>query len=707
MARLTRRSAEAQESVPNQAENVPDVSIARTFLGVLNGLHLPQNEWFIIPNKTMNCTTYPVYESGRVLSKMIGIDGAAFVEALFQGKSGKQSKEAFLVEQFRVMVHTHRGAVTFINFCPSATFFPNAPLQPVPDFSQDAIAAAKGALLSAEDDASIQTIVHDFVRNLESSARQFKWHLCVLRQTIEGVTGWQVDENVCEDYERFVAHTPKDMRSSLAITDIDTDSDTDTGSSTADDLGQEQTICQFIEKCSDGNDSSPLTINNSTTEDQPNLSGTMRLLTYESADESSTSSNESVGRRTVKAVKTPFRRLLREKFPHKSNETVKQLNNNSNLEWKQIQKRFSKKKYIADSSVHVRALLHAVSSQDPLRAAQIINFIVESDLCLQATTRDELQHIFGRLDTSSIDTKIVNCLSEFKTALHSNGTRPKADQQAIDALITAVLYSADVKVAQKIRERIGISYAASQKASDRVKLSGVDKKLHYHHYSRSIRKDNKRKASLKYVQKWCHDDEFGRVAKVDTGEFKFVHIKDKNGVIDKHPVRRWIDAATQDDLYSAWNVSEFAADFKKDHPDLRTIGKTVFWENVCRCCRFGKKDMCSDQIMSGLEEARDAMEKALNDSELWKAILSCQCKYHMDEQKRAPIVKCVVILTARMKMHAKQTFNSLNVQNYPTVVMIAIVMLKVLVMMIAVGVVLGNMQMIAGLVNFCANKVNP
>ena len=45
------------------------------------------------------------------------------------------------------------------------------------------------------------------------------------------------------------------------------------------------------------------------------------------------------------------------------------------------------------------------------------------------------------------------------------------------------------------------------------------------------------------------------------------------------------------------------------------------------------------QIMSRLEESREALEKALKDIELWSRIVSCQCEYHRIEWLRGPIAQ--------------------------------------------------------------------
>ena len=65
---------EALDVAPSQA----DSQVTCDFIFALNGLHQPQNEWFIVPSKKIDCSTHQQYISARLLSSMIDVDGAAF-----------------------------------------------------------------------------------------------------------------------------------------------------------------------------------------------------------------------------------------------------------------------------------------------------------------------------------------------------------------------------------------------------------------------------------------------------------------------------------------------------------------------------------------------------------------------------------------------------------------------------------------------------
>ena len=105
------------------------------------------------------------------------------------------------------------------------------------------------------------------------------------------------------------------------------------------------------------------------------------------------------------------------------------------------------------------------------------------------------------------------------------------------------------------------------------------------------------------------------MSEVNTGNFNFYRVKNDWGHVEEHWYRRWIDCATEDAVYSKWTVSHESARSKRKILQLITIDKTIFWKLFCPCCRFGTNNQYSDQIMSGFEEARSALEKVLQDDE--------------------------------------------------------------------------------------------
>jgi hypothetical protein len=96
-----------------------------------------------------------------------------------------------------------------------------------------------------------------------------------------------------------------------------------------------------------------------------------------------------------------------------------------------------------------------------------------------------------------------------------------------------------------------------------------------------------------------------------------------------------MNAQNQMQVYNMWLKLSYFKQFKRDYMEKETHQKTgfkVFWRNVCDCCRFGKRDMCSDLIMSGLEEASRGIENATkSDVRLLEQIRACKCAYHRNK----------------------------------------------------------------------------
>ena len=395
-------------------------------------------------------------------------------------------------------------------------------------------------------------------------------------------------------------------------------------SPTAEASGEEQTSSQFFSRV----------INNSTTVEEDSF------VIFSVGEDANPS--------------TPLRSMLKLKYPRKSQQTVDNLNAGTELKWKEEENctQYSKQSLVRSCASDVNAILHTASTQDPRRAAQILKHIVENNPLLQNAIVEELSEFSKKkknkkvlqkigesinVYTSELDAIIVNNINAFSNTLHSNGTRLKSDQEAINTVHTAVMYKAEDSIMKRIIQRIHIPKAAVDKALTRMRQHDTDIKLHYKHGSRKIRKDEKRIASLKYVRGFCHNNNWDRSTKVDTGEYRLVNSTDENGNIVKCMVRRWEDLPTRSAVYSKWHNSEQAKQFAVECK-LNPICKTIFWKNVCPCCRFGTKDMCSDQVMTGLEESRAAFEKALRDPNLSKDAFLCKCPYHEKEKERNPFV---------------------------------------------------------------------
>ncbi len=136
------------------------------------------DDWVLVPFQDMqderNISEYGNYvNSDCVLSKWIGVDGNLFQQCLFEEKSRKTSRAAYLKEEFGLHAVTVRGKLTLIYFGkrnPNPTFGSYNLLLGQPSFSAGPVKAAKNAL-ARQDCELTKEIVHNFIRDLKESSR--------------------------------------------------------------------------------------------------------------------------------------------------------------------------------------------------------------------------------------------------------------------------------------------------------------------------------------------------------------------------------------------------------------------------------------------------------------------------------------------------------------------------------------------------------
>jgi hypothetical protein len=278
--------------------------------------------------------------------------------------------------------------------------------------------------------------------------------------------------------------------------------------------------------------------------------------------------------------------------------------------------------------------LHTVSGQNPIRASQFLLALLtelEEENIETTAIKDYARRVLGEPD-ENLDKKIVESIISFKKRMTgSKGTRPTETQQAMHAVYTAALQGLDEKDQQSARRRLKIR-ESPEKALKRIFPPEKHDYETYCHNKRASRKDQKIEVAQKYVNDFCHNEDSDRASKIDTGEYRIVKVIE-DGELKSHHLRRWMNACKKSEVYKMWEVSRFAEDFKKEYPKLKTIGLTLFWQLACPCCRFAKKDMCSDIIMTGLEEASRGLENAFkNNKSLRKKINHCRCAYHTHER---------------------------------------------------------------------------
>ena len=340
----------------------------------------------------------------------------------------------------------------------------------------------------------------------------------------------------------------------------------------------------------------------------------------------------------------------------------------------------------------IKPILHSWVQKDPKKLYQVISLMIEDDENLRRAFQQEFINFaqsnrkekkgFAKVLSGVVeameechhteDELIVESLREFFVALSSKGTRPKKEQQAVDAVLTAVIFKNfdDESVLTAIKKRLGVTPQSVEKCIEKVTKMNASS-LEYVHSERARRKDCKEDIARKFVYDFCHNLEAGRAVKVDTGDFTYTSSYNPHlDCYEKHKVLRWIDCATKDDVYKKWLESNEAKQLGRvlEGKELtNTIGQTVFNKLVCNCCRFGKKDQCSDLIMSEAEEARGGLEKAFKDKE--NEALCKQCDVAFQEHPTLKSFQSCLRAQGETIIEAtlcpRQTFPTMDKQSNP------------------------------------------
>ena len=665
MTRRTRGSADAIPAAKTKQEIPED---AKTFLLSLSGLCKPQDEWFAIPNGAQD-SEYKQVGYARNLATCIGIDssGEGLTQILLKDKPRKVRADEYLKETYGISVCLHRKKIFFVNFRPDCKFDskmddPNAELS-VPAFCDEAISNARSAIKANTLD--LEVVVASFMRELKSSASEYK---SVLLHTIlpafNAATGSQVS---AEEAIEVVANLQQVTTLVVGPEDaVDVYlSDKNTPSPIVEDDNEPgltvNTIPLSRQSSVAGNFNQALPIISPT--ESESGSGIEVVADYRNNNDG-THFNFPTGTSTGESNERIFRVAkqllsgLKAQFPRKSAKTVQQYEGSGELVWNQLatSTKFAKKGVDYKHNLDIINLMkHAISTQDTKKAIELLVSWIEAHpdrLSWAETVLTELASKNGanrqvakrivkkaNANDESTDSAIVDSLKSFFDSFPTGGTRKKETQEAIHAVQTAALNNVSDNFMNKVKARLGIREDAAKKAPNRVVQSSTDNKKSYNHKQRKVRCDNKRLASKPYVLAFCHNNSSDRVSKVDTGEFTNVRVKNEDGIVETHPRRRWIDASKKSQVYDMWEESEFAAQFATEYPELGTIGYTIFWENVCKCVKFGTKDMCSDLIMTALEEAARGWEKAIKCKHVKEVLKSCQCEFHKSLRKRKPIDK--------------------------------------------------------------------
>jgi hypothetical protein len=655
---------QTEEATPKAV--IPDH--AKRFLFSLDGKHEPQDGWIILPPQGghMNTDEYKQYKSDQLLSTGIKVESSVFAKHLWSKKGSRQTEENYLRDRFgfRSIVKV-RKKVTYVNYREGAdktmAALQQATQSLMPAFCQEAISDLNTDI--AEGGKFDESTFFSFMENLHVRSKDYRHHIPTMVSSLQQVTKLVIEPNdavevFLNDKSTLCPIVEDDNKPVLSVNTILLSPD----SSTACNFNPALPVISPTESESGSgieviaNAALPVI---SPTESESG-SGIEVIANDENTNESNfnfdtgNSSGESNKRMFV--IAEQLLSGLKAQFPKKSAKTVEQFESTGELVWKPLDMSTGFAKKGADYKLNqdiIDLMMHAISNQDTKRSIQLLVSWIEAcpdrlswaETVLTAlasknkTNRQVAQRIAEKANANnqSTDKEIVDSLKCFLNSFPTGGTRKKSTQEAINAVHTASLYNVSVDALNKAKARLGIRKEAADKTSSRVVQSSTDNKKYYAHDERKVRCDNKRLASKPFVEEFCHANCSYRAAKVDTGEFTNVKVKNADGVIETHPRRRWIDASKKSHVYDMWKKSEFAAQFAEEHPELGTIGYTIFWDNACPCVKFGTKDMCSDLIMTGLEEAARGWEKAMKCKHVKNMFNLCQCELHNELRKRKPI----------------------------------------------------------------------
>lgn len=648
--RSRRQAKEAASTAPNRNTVIPEH--AKRFIFSLDGKHTAQDDWIILPPNGghMNTDEYKQYKSARLLSASIDVESNDFANHLWSQK-GSQTEEEYLRNKFGFgSIKKIRKKVTYANYREGADAsiaalqHANESLMPV--FCQDAISDLNKTI--SEGGNFDESTFFSFMDNLHLRSKDYQYHIPTVVSNLQQVTTLVVEpEDAVEVYlSDKITLSPiveDDNKPGLTVNTIPPSPQ----SFVAGNFNQALPIISPTESESGSGPGSGIEV---VADYRNNNDGTHFNFP------TGTSTGESNER--IFGVAKQLLSGLKAQFPRKSAKTVQQFESSGGLVWNQLvtSTKFAKKgvDYKLNLDI-IDLMMHAISTQDTKKAIELLVSWIEANpdrlswaetVLIELASKNRANRRVAKrivekanVNDESTDSAIADSLKSFLDSFPTGGTRKKETQEAIHAVQTAALNNVSAKIRNKVKARLGIREDAAKKASSRVVQSSTDNKKSYNHQQRKVRCDNKRLASKPYVLAFCHNNSSDRVSKVDTGEFTNVRITNEDGIVETHPRRRWIDASKMRQVYDMWKESEFAAQFAREHPKLGTIGYTIFWDNVCKCVKFGTKDMCSDLIMTGLEEAARGWEKAMKCKHVKEMLNFCQCEFHKSLRKRKPIDK--------------------------------------------------------------------
>jgi hypothetical protein len=249
----------------------------------------------------------------------------------------------------------------------------------------------------------------------------------------------------------------------------------------------------------------------------------------------------------------------------------------------------------------------------------------------------------------------------------SDGQRDKPVQDAIDAVVTASVWTKEKDVSdalpntqgeddkvsiQNVAIRLGTNWRKANACSLRASqfLRSGEK---YCPSKNKQRSDCSREAAYIAVHEFCHCNESSNL---DTESYQFVKVKHQySDEVETHPFRVWHDL-TLKDRYTTFENSSAFKKFKAENPTW-TIGKEVFRQLICKCVRDPGPQSCVDLHMSRLKYYMTALELAMRSNPAIKRLVdTCDdCERHRlerascgnDDSEESPPVMWETYLSGR------------------------------------------------------------
>lgn len=231
------------------------------------------------------------------------------------------------------------------------------------------------------------------------------------------------------------------------------------------------------------------------------------------------------------------------------------------------------------------------------RAAQLQDLVQQTadpatqvEIVRKLLNRRGMEHVketLGNQFSSPIEGAVCSGVKEFLEHHHQRGNRPKHEQDAVDAVTTAVCFSdASNGNISKMANRLGVNTTRILNVSSRRAIQMKESGDKFRPQERKKRKDCYREEANKCISDYLHSDAVTHVdtrSKARVYKIKNPHTKQ----VESHPARIWNASGSKSSRYQAFIESQAYSDFNKD---AKTISLEVFRQGLCGCIREPRQE---------------------------------------------------------------------------------------------------------------------